>query len=328
MRKFYSSDSKQNLPCVKILLILLIAIPLLLLFLAELSLKVIWGFGNPPLYIADEEIGYLLAPNQRLRRMGNRIEINEYSMRSPSVARERPEGTLRVLLLGDSVANGGWWTDRAQTISYLMQEQLQQSGKTVEVLNASANSWSPRNELAYARRFGLFGAQVVVLLINTDDLFGTKPTSLPVGRDRNYPNRKPPLALVEAYTKYFVKQKPIPGLEEISKEEGDRVGINLEAIGNLDQIARANNSQLILAMTPLLREIGKPGSRDYELKARERLQQFAQERGIFYIDFLVDFNANLDPKTLYRDHIHLSPLGNQTVRDRLFGAISKQITQL
>nr|WP_242032908.1 SGNH/GDSL hydrolase family protein [Oscillatoria sp. FACHB-1406] len=291
-------------------------------------MKIIWGFGNPPLYIADEKIGYLLAPNQRLRRMGNRIEINEYSMRSPSVARERPEGTLRVLLLGDSVANGGWWTDRAQTISYLMQEQLQQGGQTVEVLNASANSWSPRNELAYVRRFGLFGAQVVVLLINTDDLFGTKPSSLQVGRDRNYPDRKPPLALVEAYTKYFVKQKPIPGLAEIHKEEGDRVGINLEAIGNLNEIARANNSQLILAMTPLLREIGKPGPRDYELTARERVKQFVNKRDIFYLDFLVDFNAHSDPKTLYRDHIHLSPLGNEKVRDRVVGAISKQIAKL
>ena len=36
--------------------------------LVEGVLRVGFGFGNPPLYIADEHIGYLLAPNQRVRR--------------------------------------------------------------------------------------------------------------------------------------------------------------------------------------------------------------------------------------------------------------------
>lgn len=47
----------------------------------EVILRVLLGFGNPLIYIADAECGYLLAPNQKVRRLGNRIEINEYSMR-------------------------------------------------------------------------------------------------------------------------------------------------------------------------------------------------------------------------------------------------------
>jgi GDSL-like Lipase/Acylhydrolase family len=306
---------------VKPILLIVLAAVFVLFLVVEASLRLLLGFGNPPLYIADEEIGYLLAPNQRLRRMGNRIEINAYSMRSPAIAPERQEGTLRVLLLGDSVANGGWWTDRVQTISHLMQEQLGKSRQQVEVLNASANSWSPRNELAYVRRFGLFEAQVVVLLINTDDLFGTAPTSLPVGRDRNYPDQKPPLALAELYSRYWVKPETIPGLAEVQAEGGDRVGFNLEAIEQLDAIALSTGAKLLLAMTPLLREIGEPGPRDYELKARERLLDFTRSRSIPYIDFWGEFNAHPQPQTLYRDHIHLSPLGNQQVSERLVIAI-------
>ncbi|MBC6417448.1 MAG: hypothetical protein GDA44_00930 [Prochloron sp. SP5CPC1] len=59
------------------------------------------------------------------------------------------------------------------------------------------------------------------MLLNTDDLFATAPTSSPVGRDRNYPDRRPPLALAEVYSRYFQPSKPIL---EIKAEGGDRVG--------------------------------------------------------------------------------------------------------
>src|ERR687886_3127627 len=95
-----------------------------LLVMLEGVLRLLLGFGNPLLYIADEEIGYLLAPNQRTKRFGNRIAINEYSMRSSTITNTRPTSTLRVLLLGDSVANGASWTDQNRTISALMTTQL------------------------------------------------------------------------------------------------------------------------------------------------------------------------------------------------------------
>ncbi|MGF1481234.1 MAG: SGNH/GDSL hydrolase family protein [Cyanophyceae cyanobacterium] len=291
----------------------------------EVSLR-LFGLGNPPLYIPDAEIGYLLAPNQRVRRFGNRIEINQYAMRTGAIALQRPAETLRIFLLGDSVANGAWWTDQEETISALIEQQLQTTAtvpqvdpaqsdrqrlfwRNVEVLNASANSWGPRNELAYLQRYGTFEAQLIVLLINTDDLFATAPTSLPVGQDRNYPDRKT-LALAEV-ARRWQRPSPIPGLDEVRKEGGDRVGFNLAAITQIKAIAKEHKAQFLLAMTPLLRECEATGPRDYELKARERLTQFASEHQISYIDFLPLFKP--DCHQLYRDHIHLSPQGNQLV---------------
>ncbi|MEW6492315.1 MAG: SGNH/GDSL hydrolase family protein [Cyanobacteriota bacterium] len=230
--------------------VLLISFVVLLgiLVLLEVGLRFLVGLGNPPLYVADPEIGYLLAPNQRTRRFGNRIAINEYSMRSPTITRSRDPSTLRVLLLGDSVANGASWTDQEQTISAMITTQLELiigkassqvedampqekkptslsslslsvpeedrkfPGKLVErieVLNASANSWGPQNELAYLKRFGTFEAQAVVLLLNTDDLFAPAPTSEAVGRDRNYPNHKPPFALAELFNRYLWPKLPL-----------------------------------------------------------------------------------------------------------------------
>jgi lysophospholipase L1-like esterase len=275
------------------------------------------GFGNPPIYIADEQIGYLLAPNQRTRRLGNRIAINEYSMRSEAIARERPDSTLRIFLLGDSVANGAWWTDQEQTISAKLRSQFQNVSAfdRTEVLNASANSWGPRNELAYLQRFGTFGAQVVVVLINTDDLFAKAPTAAPVGREQAYPDRKPPFAIAEVLSRLFPPSTPPTAKPEAA--ENDPVGINLEAIGQIQTLAQNSGAECLLAMTPLLREIGEPGPRDYEIKARSRLEEFAQQQQLTYVDFLPVFNNTDNPQALYRDHIHLSSQGNEAVSQEI-----------
>lgn len=309
----------------KILLVILAGLVGLLVVL-EVGLRLL-GFGNPPIYIADEQIGYLLAPNQRTRRLGNRMAINEYSMRTGAIARERPDSTLRIFLVGDSVANGAWWTDQEQTISAKLRSQLQETLSTpaferTEVLNASANSWGPRNELAYLQRFGTFGAQVVVVLINTDDLFAKAPTAAPVGREPAYPDRKPPFAIAEALSRLFPQSAPpAPPVAKPEAAEKDPVGINLEAIGQIQTLARDAGAECLLAMTPLLREIGKPGSRDYEIKARSRLEEFVRQQQLTYVDFLPVFNNTENPQAFYRDHIHLSPQGNEAVSQEIGRAL-------
>ena len=305
-------------------ILLIIVAAIVGLFVAtEVGLRLLFGFGNPLTYIGDEKIGYLLTPSQRTRRFGNRIEINQYSMRGSNIQPTPLPSSLRILLLGDSIANGGWWTDQENTISNLMMGSLKSNLSNlsdlsknitqIEVLNASANSWGPRNEFAYLQRFGSFGSKAIILLINTDDLFSTTPTSLQVGSDRNYPSKKPPLALAEVLNRYILKQKPIPGLKEIQNESGDRVGVNLEAIRKIQEFTQKSNAQFLLAMTPLLREIGEPGPRDYEIKERQRLTEFTKTQGITYIDFLPIFNASQDPKNLYHDHIHFNLRGNQLI---------------
>jgi len=160
---------------------------------------------------------------------------------------------------------------------------------------------------------------VVVLLINTDDLFAATPTSAPVGRDRNYPDSKPPLALVEVFKRYLLP-KILPESESIvnlAPPEQDPVGSNLEAIGEIQNLSNTNSAEFVLLMTPLLREIGEPGPRDYELQARARLSEFTKNRQITYLDFLPVFQQTETPKAFYRDHIHLSPQGNQKISETI-----------
>jgi GDSL-like Lipase/Acylhydrolase family len=289
-----------------------------LIGLVELGLRYFFGFGRPLIYQADPEIGYLIAPSQSTRRFGNQITINQYSMRSATIAPQRPDSTLRVLIIGDSVANGGWWTDQANTIAEVLRTKLTDAAPQVEVLNASANSWGPRNELAYLNRFGLFGSQYLVLIINTDDLFSTTPTSLVVGVDRNYPDRLPSGAIAEVVQRYVLPAPaPSPQLQVVQSEGGDRVEKNLAAIQQIQELAGRSGAKLLLVMTPLLREVNAPGPKDYELVARSRLQQFTTAHQIDYIDCLSFFPAAHATQPLYHDHIHLNAVGNQQVSDRI-----------
>lgn len=304
----------------KILLIVLASVTGLAV-IAEISLRLTVGLGKPPLYIADPEIGYLLAPNQKLRRFGNSFETNQYSMRNEPIE-AKSEGQIRIVLLGDSVVNGSWWTDRTETLSKLLANRLQSEISNLQVLNISANSWGPRNELAYIKRFGLFDADALVLIINTDDLFAIEANSLAVGKSYSYPERPPTLALIELYQLFVAPPRSIPELEKLQQEKDDRLSQNLAAIRAIKEIAESTNTQFVLALTPLLREF-KEGSQDKELAARQRLQELVKAENITYIDFLKVWADFPQPEFLYRDRIHPSPQGNT----KIIEAIAEQLAK-
>ncbi|MEM9093281.1 MAG: SGNH/GDSL hydrolase family protein, partial [Cyanobacteria bacterium P01_F01_bin.53] len=86
---------------------------------------------------------------------------------------------------------------------------------------------------------------------------------------------------------------------------------NLAAINGIHQKITADGGQFILVLSPLKREL--PGPKDYELVARQRLKDWATETDIPYLDLLETYQAHEAPESLYRDHIHLSPQGNELV---------------
>lgn len=301
----------------------------------ELGLRWVLGLGTPPLYVKDEKTGYRLKPGQSIRRFGNRIAVNRFSMRGGAIAQSG--STLRVLVLGDSIVNGGWWTDQDDTLTERLRLKLgkglaprvfeglvadpeakPEAGRSrpLEVLNVSANSWGPRNELGYLEQFGVFDSQVLVLVINTDDFFSKPPTSVPVGLDPNYPSELPGLAWVELI-QMVLPTKRDPLLGEIEREDGDIVAKNLRAIAQIQAIAAANNMSFMVVITPLKREVVPNTQRDYEQRARQRLVDLTQDLQVPLVDVLEEFRAVGDPDSLFRDNIHLSIDGNERVSEAI-----------
>ncbi len=142
------------------------------LLVAECGLRWGWGFGTPVLYEWDRRFEYRMAPNQSVRRFGKRIETNALGLRCRPFDSSRSDpNEFRVLVLGDSVVNGGSHVDQSELGTALLERALaDRLGRPVLVVNASANSWGPPNEQAFIEAFGTFDADVVFLVLSSHDL--------------------------------------------------------------------------------------------------------------------------------------------------------------
>lgn len=174
---------------------------LLFFALTEGALRVL-GLGHPVLLVAHPTIEYLPKPNQKLERFFHRIEYNEFSMRGPSLPRVKTDpNELRVLVIGDSVVNCGATLDQADIATSLLEVSLPgRLGRPVRVMNISAGSWGPQNELAFLDEYGLFAADLAVVVVSTHDLDDV-PIFSPLPRIDTVP---PSLAVVEAVERYVV----------------------------------------------------------------------------------------------------------------------------
>ena len=266
-------------------------------------------WANRHYMFADSDIGYLLAPEQKKVRRRGKLKLKSIGIRcvAPKINAKtfRENGEFLILGgFGSKTARGG--QTKKATLSSLLEQNLN-SDAAVEVLNASANSWGPRNELAYLQRFGLFDSQTLALVINTDDLFATEPSSLVVGSP-SYPERAPALALTEYY-RLIAPPQEIPELTKLRQSDpAERSAQNLNAIAEIKAIAEASQTEFVLVLTPLLREL-QEGSQPAELSARKRLQELVTQENIEYLDFLTVWKDFPQPEFLYRDRIHPSPQG-------------------
>jgi hypothetical protein len=168
--------------------------------------RAVLGLGDPPLSINDPQIDHLFVPDQTVHRFGNLVHINHYSQRSDDIPPHKSEpGELRVMMLGDSVTNGGALSDQSQTVTAYLQNDLRADLHVpVYVMNASAGSWSPMLELAYLKRFGLFDADVVILEQGSHNYSQFVQIDNRVDVDPNFPGHKPMFALEEAITRYLI----------------------------------------------------------------------------------------------------------------------------
>ncbi len=168
----------------------------------EATLRLALGQGLPVLSQADSDTGYRFQPNQKIYRFGKNIEYNQYSQRSKPITIEKPRGKLRILMVGDSVLNGGNFIDQSQIVSELFEKKLTASAHPAEVLNASARSWGIGNQLGYLHKFGTFNSDAVILQIGTHDLLQPTSTGEKIGFSSNFPNHPPLLAIEELFTRY------------------------------------------------------------------------------------------------------------------------------
>ena len=295
------------------------------LIVIELTLRLAFGFGNPVLSQTDVNTGYRFQPNQKIFRFGKEIEYNQYSQRSEPITPEKPQGKLRILMTGDSVLNGGNPTNQDQTITELFESKLSKSGHPAEVLNASAGSWGIGNELGYLREFGTFGSDTLILQIGTHDLTQPTSTSDPVGHDPNYPNKKPLLAIEEAWTRYGWPQLSgkfgivTPSLEiplSSPTEIDQQFQKNMAMLKEIIRQAHVNKARVFVLFTSNREDLIP------QFKIPKYKSEFLQLLNSLKVPVIDTHTAwsSLPQKTVetyFRDRVHLTVAANQAVADLL-----------
>lgn len=188
----------------------LVLIILVLLIVGELVGRYGLGLGDPPLMMSHPDIEYMFRPNQQCSRFGNEIRYNAYSMRSDQFPLHKSEPEeLRIMVLGDSIVNGGNRTDQHELSTEILKRRLEaQIDRPIVVGNISAGSWGPENLRAYVDQFGLFEADVVIIVVNSADVVDVPVFDDIVGVLANFPNEKPTSALVEGATRYLPNYLP------------------------------------------------------------------------------------------------------------------------
>ena len=169
--------------------------------ICELFARYGLGLGEPPISIPDERIDYLFAPNQVCHRFGNIILYNNKSMRCDFDVAESCNGG--VLIIGDSVINGGVLTDHEKLATTILQRKY----PNVPFYNVSAGSWGPGNYAAYLREFGTFGSDFLVVEMNSHDVWEDNPDETKgagVGVDISMPAKRPVCALWEGFDRYLI----------------------------------------------------------------------------------------------------------------------------
>ncbi len=192
---------------------------------AEVLLRVVLGLGNPVLITPDAACAYVLKPNQSIYRFFAYTRVNGDSMRSDDFAPIRPQGTLRLMFVGDSLTYGTSRVDQKQLFTEILHRDLPSIvHRPVEVLNASAGAWAPSNELSYLRSRGVFNSDIVLWVVNDGDLEQPRSTISEVGDD--LPQTRPALAIGELWSRYLKRRLFHSGSRQ---DAGDSVAPNAAA---------------------------------------------------------------------------------------------------
>jgi len=124
----------------------------------------------------DAELGWSKEPGAVARRKTSEFdvtfEINELGLRDdPMQSPEKPNGTFRVLMLGDSFVQG-YTVEREDLFVDQLEHWWQAEGRTVDVINAGTEAWSTDQEVLWLQQNGAaFEPDLVLLFPYENDIY-------------------------------------------------------------------------------------------------------------------------------------------------------------
>lgn len=289
----------------KRLLIYLLSL-LLLLFVFELVLRKHYGFCDAPLSQTSDKYEYVFQANQNRYRFKNHINYNEVNMRSDSL----DVNSIKILGLGDSVINGGAFTDQDSIATTILSNELSSElSRKVQILNISAGSWGPDNCNAFLEEKGAFDSKLMLLVASSHDAHDIMDFRSIVGISSAFPNKQYKFAICELFDRYIYPRYIAKYFKTSQEDFNQREGIKKNGIGfnsGFKKLAQKANKLNIPMIIYLHAEQSELKNNAYNEQGEEIIQ-FANKNKIKIIK---ELENGLD-KSWYHDEIHLNNKGQR-----------------
>lgn len=286
----------------------------------EIFARYYLGLGTPPLSVTHPTIEYMFKPNQDVYRFGNRFVTNQYGMRTVPFNPIKGNDEFRIMVFGDSVLNGGNLTDHGELATTILQNNLSEKNRNVIIGNISAGSWGPGNWLAYAKEYGFFEADIVILVISSRD-YADNPTFQVLNKN-THPTQKPISAFFEGITRYLPRYLPQLGQTEArnksdwfeAKASEQKALRGLKDLRDFLELAQSSTTDVLVLQHWQKSEIDKGIAESGNQLIREVCESTKISPISLEPYFLRSIENGINP---YRDDIHPNRVGQQLIANAI-----------
>jgi lysophospholipase L1-like esterase len=105
-------------------------------------------------YLFDEELGWRNIPGWTASTAGKKLTINSKGLRDREYAYEKPDGTRRILVLGDSFT-WGYGVENDAIFTEVLERRFAKEDQPWEVINSGVSGWGTDQEYLWFRREGI-----------------------------------------------------------------------------------------------------------------------------------------------------------------------------
>ena len=270
----------------------------------------------------DPLIGHRHAPNRSAKLMGVSVETNSQGLRDREFTFEKPAGTLRVMMLGDSFTEG-WGVEERGIFSKRIERLYADQGTNAEVINTGVGNWNSVQEVEFFLTDGYrYHPDIVVLNFVIND-------AEPVQHDR-----PPSFLLRHCYScvflvgRYDALRRMIFGGKDWEDYylglfgDGSAPGwiAAKAAIKRLADYCDKNHIKLLIANHPELHDV-----KNYRLqKITDFIRDAAAEDKVPFVD-LLPYLRDHDSASLWvtPPDPHPNALAHKLLADGIFAALQK-----
>lgn len=275
-------------------------------------------------YLFDERLGWKNIPNFQATTLGRPLNINSKGLRDREYPYEKPTGTVRILVLGDSMTWGLGVADD-EMFTEVLERRYAKEGMAVEVINTAVSGWGTDQQYLFLQSEGLKYQPDVVLLnfylvndpgdnVSTVRYWMGKPCFVNGTLDQYVGARYNP----------GPPQENVNGLRELDQ--------SVMLVAGVEQLCRQQNIRFVLmtcGIFGLPDEFFSKFNRSFRDSMQSRLEQVLA--GSNWLSF--DTDAGLDasgvrPKEVFEGNIdvHWNAVGHKIVGELLHDFLKPHLT--